>query len=113
MCNALETVEKKQNKTTNNLPKQIFVFTDSQSAVGTSGIGKQYSSDLKETTLLEHTVNFLMNTYDITLTFQQIPGHVGISGNENADRLVRKGASMDQHERPVNYDTIRNILRNN
>ena len=38
---------------------------------------------------------------------------VGISGNENADRLARKGASMDQHERPVNYDTIRNILRNN
>jgi hypothetical protein len=71
------------------------------------------SLDLKETTLLEHTVDFLMDTYNITITFQWIPGYVAISGNENAHRLARKGAIMDQQERPVNYNSICNMLKDN
>ena len=107
---ALETVEHQYNNK-QLAPTDIVVFTDSQSVLQAKA--NSIFSDLKETTLLEHTVDFLMNTYNISITFQWIPGHVGISGNENADRLARKGASMDQHDRPVNCDTMCNILRNN
>lgn len=107
---ALETVEHKYNNKQLS-PTDIAVFTDSQSAL--QAMANNNSPYVKETTLLEHTVDFLMNTYNITITFQWIPGHVGISGNENADRLARKGASMDQHERPVTYKTVCSMLKSN
>ena len=40
-------------------------------------------------------------------------GHAGIRGNEKADKLAKKGASLPQPENPVPYETAVKIIKSN
>ena len=53
-----------------------------------------------------------MTYFNNIITLQWIPGHIGIEGNEKADKLSKAGSTMEQLERPVNYNTINAMLKN-
>jgi len=55
----------------------------------------------------------LLNSFDIQLTLQWIPGHSNLQGNDRADKLAKEGAWKDQSDKPSSYNTVRRILRNN
>ena len=47
------------------------------------------------------------------VVLQWIPAHIGILGNERADSLAKRGASLPQPDIPVNYNTCRQIIKSN
>ena len=55
----------------------------------------------------------LMNRHKVKIILQWIPGHQGIKGNEEADKLAKRGASQPQPEVPVTYDTVSKMVRAN
>ena len=42
---------------------------------------------------------------------QWIPAHCGVSGNEHADRLAKKGASSDQPDNSISFSEMKSIIR--
>ena len=55
----------------------------------------------------------LIETFQNDLYLQWIPSHCGIPGNERADTLAKKGASMLQPDRGVSQSTVKKILKSN
>ena len=70
--------------------KNIFILTDSQASL------KAFSSNIINSKLVLNCVKLLKevsNNNTITLTW--VPGHSDIHGNEEADKLAKKGADED------------------
>ena len=44
-------------------------------------------------------------------TLQWVPAHVGLSGNEHADRLAKEGSRLTQPTPPATYEKIKTLLR--
>ena len=65
----------------------------------------------KEISQLKIAIDHLINKYGVQVVLQWIPGHQGIKGNEEADRLAKHGASQTQPEVPVTYDTVTKMIR--
>ena len=44
------------------------------------------------------------------VTLQWVPAHVGLSGNEHADRLAKTGGQLSQPTNPVTYQELKLLL---
>ena len=45
------------------------------------------------------------------MTVQWLPAHCGLSGNERADGLAKKGSTMDQPSRPLSFSQAKTIIK--
>ena len=93
-----------------NKVKDLIIFTDSLSALQELESGEMRCKDISQIVI---ACDNLFKKYGIQVTFQWIPGHQGIKGNEEADVLAKHGASQPQPEVPVTYDTISKMIRSN
>ncbi|XP_055861377.1 uncharacterized protein LOC129921966 [Biomphalaria glabrata] len=107
---ALQTVENKLYEGVQP-PSDIVVFTDSQSTL--QALNSSTSNSPRELTTLIVIIHQMISKLNINITLQLIPGHIGIMGNEKADKLSKAGSTMEQPDRPVNYLTLRSMLVNN
>ena len=46
-----------------------------------------------------------------SITFQWIPSHIGISGNDKTDALANEGSKKDQTTCPITYAAAKNVLK--
>ena len=44
-------------------------------------------------------------------TLQWVPAHIGLSGNERADRLAKEGSRLTQPTTPATYEQTKTLLR--
>ena len=110
MDKAVSTMHSEYTEKT-SIPEDIVIFTDSLSALqDLENTTQKANSDI---TKLAANIDTLLCDYKIKLTLQWIPGHIGIQGNEAADRLAREGASKEQPDKPLNMETTRQMLRCN
>ena len=93
-----------------NLVRDIVIFTDSQSALQALENGQSGDKSLSRLTM---KFDQLMSKHETQITLQWIPGHAGIGGNEKADTLAKKGASMPQPENSVPYETAVKMIKSN
>ena len=92
-------------------PKDIVIFTDSLSALqDLEDTSNKLNSEITDLAL---KVDSLLNKFPIQVYLQWIPGHIGILGNETADKLAREGAAKEQPDTPIDMQTTQQILRNN
>ena len=92
-------------------PDDIVIFTDSLSALqDLENLSQKTNTEITE---LATKIDALLGDFNIHLTLQWIPGHIGIQGNEAADKLAREGASKEQPDNPLDMQTTKQILRNN
>ena len=92
-------------------PGDIVVFTDSLSALqDLESTAQTTNTDITD---LSTKIDAILGDFNLQLTLQWIPGHIGIQGNEAADKLAREGASQEQPDKPLSIQTTKQILRNN
>jgi ribonuclease HI len=77
---------------------KVIVFSDSQAAIRRvksdyPGAGQTIAKDIIAKTAILAKIG-------ISTTIKWVPSHIGIEGNERADKLAKKGA-----EKPINQDT--------
>jgi len=95
-CRLIELEEQQQN---------IALLTDSLSALQALSSG---STD-EGTRLLQENIRVLSQHSNVVL--QWIPAHVGIPGNEAADRLAKEGSKLPQPHPPVSYSEAKTLLK--
>ena len=88
----------------------VVVFTDSLSTLQALETGEDVSKDIVH---LRWAIHNIISRHQVKVTLQWIPAHTGIPGNERADELAKKGASLPQPEVPVTYSTCRQMIRSN
>jgi ribonuclease HI len=92
---------------TDDLPTTNLVFlTDSLSALQALQSGPTDSSSQQ----LQDNLHLLSERGKVVL--QWIPAHVGIAGNEAADRLAKKGSRLPQPNPPTTYKEAKAQLKN-
>jgi ribonuclease HI len=89
-------------------PKDIVVLSDSKSAL--RAIDRGLSTEIFK---IQQLINQLITSYGIEITFHWIPGHIGIPGNERADKLSKAGTAMTQTSSNATLNTCKQILINN
>ena len=99
---------KAKMQTTTVVAKNIVIFTDAMSALQSLDEDPLSKPELKTTILETHE---LMETFDIKIFIQWIPGHSDTPGNDVADRLAKKGSEQQQPPTRATYQTIKSILR--
>ena len=57
------------------------------------------------------TVGEIISAHGVEITFQWIPSHVDVPGNERADVLAKRGAQCPQDDTLASMDTARQIIR--
>jgi hypothetical protein len=53
----------------------------------------------------------LLNRQGKTVAFQWVPSHVGIHGNETAELLAKKGATLQNKHTSPNFETIKRLIK--
>ena len=91
---------------TENPPSNVVFLTDCKSVL--QSLGKQNPEKL--TLDIRHALRELGNRSSIDL--QWIPAHCGISGNEQADGLSKRGSNMEQFNHIVSYQEAKTIVKN-
>ncbi|GFR60808.1 ribonuclease H [Elysia marginata] len=88
----------------------LLILTDSQALVRKleRGAEKSISELQKETWRLIYRVARRDNT---RLHIQWIPGHCGVEGNEEADRLANQGQMLDQFDTAIDFASAKNVVR--
>ena len=87
--------------------RNIVFLTDSMSALQALSAGP---SDTLTRQLLEHTDRLSEHN---NVLLQWIPAHVGIAGNEVADKLAKEGSKKDQPQPPISYREVKTLLKTN
>ena len=96
---------------TTSFPKRdVVIFTDSLSTLDKLESGTDVTKDLSH---LIWSLHNLISRHHVRVVLQWIPAHTGIPGNERADALAKKGASLPQPDTPTDYMTCRQMLRSN
>ena len=88
----------------------VVIFSDSKSVLQCLKNGSLPSSVIKD---LMFTLANFVSEFQREVTFQWIPSHCNIDGNESADKLAKEGSSMEQPENPVPQSTCKQIIRSN
>jgi ribonuclease HI len=107
---AIEIIHQ-QFETEEKNPSDVVIFSDSKSAL--QAMENIYDNREKEIKVLATAINNLHQSFKTKVTLQWIPGHSNVAGNERADHLAKEGAKGMQPNRPVNQETVKQILKNN
>ena len=86
------------------------IFSDSLSVLQTLDESNLSTKAIRDLAL---QVSSFLEEHKVTLYLQWIPSHCGIEGNERADILAKRGASMLQPEKCVSQSTVKQMLRSN
>ena len=81
------------------------IFTDSQSAIAHRNTHSKVVSDIHE------VLRSLSENTRLSFHFQWVPGHTGIAGNEDADRLAGEAGNLDQSQVPISYKTAKRRIQ--
>ena len=93
-----------------HLLTDLVIFTDNLSTLYKLKSGTDVNKDL---TQLIWSLHHLISRHNIRMVLQWIPAHTGIPGNERADALAKKGASLPQPDIPTDYTTCCQIIKSN
>ena len=93
-----------------NFITDVVVFSDSKSVLQCL---KNDSLSSKAMRYLIHTLTKFSDEFNREITFQWIPSHCSISGNEAADKLAKEGSSMEQPETTVPQSTCKQMIKSN
>ena len=93
-----------------HITTDIVIFTDSLSTLEKLEGGTDASKDF---THLIWSLHSLISRHHIRVVLQWIPAHTGIPGNERADALAKKGASLPQPDIPTDYNTCCQMIKSN
>ena len=85
--------------------RSIVILTDSLSAL------QALSSGSTESSLKQLQDNSRILSQKNNVVFQWIPAHVGIPGNEAADKLAKEGGKLLQPHNPVSYNEAKTQLK--
>ena len=85
----------------------VVVFTDSLSALEAMEGGDQDESLIQVSQKAER----LRTTHSMDLKLQWIPGHIGIHGNEKADKLAKQGSQLPQPSTPITLKTAKQNIK--
>ena len=106
MRNALDHLQKQYDDNPSSATSAV-IFTDSLSA-----LEAMESGDLDEDLLqITHRIERLKSTHLVELTLQWIPGHIGIHGNERADRLAKLGSQQPQPDIPASIQSAKQKIK--
>lgn len=86
--------------------RKVAIFTDSMSAVMALRSATNYNDAMLNEVIRRLSV--LADSHEVGVHW--IPGHVGVEGNERADRLASVGSQEDQHKVRT-WQTARRLLR--
>ena len=100
-----QTFDANPNSITN-----CVIFSDSQSVLKTLDEQNFSTKVIRDLALC---ISSFIEKFNIILYLQWIPSHCGIAGNERADVLAKRGASMIQPEKCVSQATVKKILKSN
>ena len=85
----------------------IVIFVDSQSVL--SSLKNCESHDSGPLEFINNILVYL-HRQKVKIKFQWVPSHVGIYGNEMADRLASEGSEMKQHSIDEKFSTAKNNI---
>ena len=88
----------------------VVIFTDSLTTLQKLEDGNDAS---KEITDIKRKIDFIIRKHGTDISFQWIPSHIGIKGNEKADELAKRGANLPQPANPVSYETVTRMIKSN
>ena len=92
-------------------PTDVIIFSDSKSAL--EALQNPPHQD-QITSKIALWISNLIAAHAVHVTFQWIPGHCNISGNETADKLAKIGATNPQKNPPLHTTyKQKKILKNN
>ena len=80
---------------------QINIFTDSQSAIMRLRSGRSTQTGVYEDQIWDNLLQ-LQHNHNATIVVQYVPGHCGLPGNEEADKLAGEARRLDQSN--INFD---------
>ena len=87
-------------------PENSVVLTDSKAAL------QSLSSDSPDRDIQRLLQDLHSLPSKCKLTFQWIPAHCGIAGNEEADKLAKSGSEKAQPNPPTTYKEAKTLLKN-
>ena len=83
---------------------KVVIFSDSLSAL--QALESDYTEDTADILILIHRLR-----ENATLVLQWVPAHVGLQGNEIADKLAKEGSRLIQPDNPLTYYEAKSIQR--
>ena len=93
-----------------SLSTDVVVFSDSKSVLQCLKNESLSSRTIKDLIL---TLTKFSDEFNKDITFQWIPSHCNIEGNEAADKLAKEGSTMEQPETAVPQSTCKQIIKSN
>ena len=80
------------------------ICTDSQSAINRLKEGASKQKDVVADNIWQHLTH--LASQNVHITFQWVPSHCGIEGNEKADEIAKLGSNMEQRDVLIDYNTV-------
>ena len=90
--------------------RNIVIFTDAKSVL--QSLEGENASDTRLKNI-SNTIHKLISSHKVDVILQWIPGHVGLPGNERADKLAKMGAQCPQTNQITSMRTAKQIINEN